>query len=203
MTHSFTETKPFTYSGAFSLSDSFTPWATRTPVQTFLEISVTEVASSTLSVTETIIATVSFIGSRLTETVSFLNGEYTGVQTWIEEYAVSYMSVNLPIYLITMSAMELILKKPPEELLKINTTLFIGLISGSAVVLATIGFLVVWIIRRNRVETSEADEEEEEFELQLDGDWGGNDNLWENGAAAGELDDGYTFVDDPFMDEDW
>lgn len=178
-TQHFTESKHFIQSGVFSFSDSFTPHMTRTPVPAGKSLLETVVPVSTVTVSETISAL----------TVTYIEGRYSIV----------YGAVAVPSYIIEYSRMEMIVAAKKESVLKVSSTVLIGLVCGAAVLLATIASIINWIVTKagdfSSSEYSEYSSDMTVSETESDLNYGQTvESLWDNKMHEAVDDDDWAFL---------
>lgn len=133
--------------------------------------------------------------------MSYVNGTRTTIETWVEKYQIQYLDVVHPFYMITASEVEFLMVITAGPILPINTSVFIGLISGSAIVLGLLLCLIISLIRNHKNHTLSYDDyEEDTFEMESsDGaDWAAM-GTWEDDQLESVR--GYRYVEDPWLQE--
>lgn len=177
-------------SNTFSPSNSFTP--AQTPVQPkegeILEskIVATYVASMTMSMEMT-----------EAEVTIFVSTVVDGMITAIASYtrSILYRTVHVKVWSATQSLMFCLVKDPDApQPIQINTTLLIGLVAGTAAVVAIFGASIVWFIRNKK----EHESWEYSSESSSTPNWAEEKcvNSIDKIADWSEMDDGYLWMDE-------
>lgn len=104
--------------------------------------------------------------------MTMVDGEVSAMETMIETMSMIYATIQFPVYVITQSQVELIIVPEKESPLGMNTTLFIGMITGCGLVAALMIYIVVWFVRSRHTQLSVYSYEED---MEDDDHWAGGD----------------------------
>lgn len=195
-TNAFTISRNFASTGHFSASGTFTPAATRTPPPEFMSIVKSAVASNTLSMTMSLQAESTVVEEMSNWVVVGQDGKESVTHSLVRMVSMVYAEVELPVYVVTQSYVELLIVPETRNPLGMSNTLFIGMVTGCAMVIALMGYMVVWFIR-SRNEQSYSFEYSNDSDM--DNDWARDDEVVRNGVV--EWADRENRSDDDWLDD--